>query len=599
MPRIMRWVIGVWVLFLGTYALMSVLLKPGPTLTAFGDITQCIVPLLANAGLLLNAGSTNWRRNFFWMLLALSCTVWMAGQFFWVYYEIYLGQHGVPPLSPSNVVFFLHGIPPMAAMALQPHKDRTGRSATYSYVDFTLLLFWWVFVYLFTVSPWSQAILDQGQYDHTYNMLTNAQDFLVAAGFGVLWLIVRGPWRRVYAHLFGAATAYMLVTLMINVGIDGGTYFTGSLYDLLLLTSFLWYGTAGVVAYRLQLHKDAPYVAPVDPEIGSAAFYGEGVWLKRLAMAAMLSLPLLALWDIRLSTDSPAVRDFRLLVTIVMSIPLCILLFLRQHMLGKERQRLLEESRQSIQDLKQLQTQMVQSEKLVSLGQLAAGAAHEINNPLTAILGYADLLTDDANAGETAHSLGAKIREQARRTKQLVTSLLSFARQVPAERTLLDINAIVTNAIQLHALKLRDDHVRMVTQLETVLPAVRGDSNQLLQIFFNIIGNAIDAMEQRGGVLTVKTKRERSQVVVLFSDTGPGIREPHRVFDPFYTTKPVGKGTGLGLSICYGLVREHDGVISCYNLPEGGAMFRVELPAVLAMFPLRESPVSVSPKSDR
>jgi len=140
--------------------------------------------------------------------------------------------------------------------------------------------------------------------------------------------------------------------------------------------------------------------------------------------------------------------------------------------------------------------------------------------------------------------------------------------------------------------------VRMVTQLETVLPAVRGDSNQLLQIFFNIIGNAIDAMEQRGGVLTVKTKRERSQVVVLFSDTGPGIREPHRVFDPFYTTKPVGKGTGLGLSICYGLVREHDGVISCYNLPEGGAIFRVELPAVLALFPIRESPVSVSPKSD-
>jgi two-component system NtrC family sensor kinase len=225
---------------------------------------------------------------------------------------------------------------------------------------------------------------------------------------------------------------------------------------------------------------------------------------------------------------------------------------------------------------------------LVSLGQLAAGAAHEINNPLTAILGYSDLLADDPALPERTRATAAKIREQARRTKNLVQNLLSFARQVPAERTLLDINTVVSNAVQLRALDLPSGDTRIEQQLESVLPGVRGDSNQLMQVFFNIIHNAVYAMTTTGGALTIRTLRDRGNVIVLFSDTGPGIKEPHRVFDPFYTTKPVGKGTGLGLSICYGIVREHGGNILCYNGQTGGAVFRVELPAVLAALPARD-----------
>jgi two-component system NtrC family sensor kinase len=233
---------------------------------------------------------------------------------------------------------------------------------------------------------------------------------------------------------------------------------------------------------------------------------------------------------------------------------------------------------------------LVQTEKLVSLGQLAAGAAHEINNPLAAILGYSDLLADDATLPDKTRATAAKIRDQARRTKTLVSNLLSFARQVPPERTLLDINTVVTNAMQLRALDLRSAKTRVELQLESVLPGVRGDGNQLMQVFFNIINNAVDAMEaNEGGVLTIKTVRDRGNVIVLFSDTGPGIKEPHRVFDPFYTTKPVGKGTGLGLSICFGIVQEHAGRILCYNGQKGGAVFRVELPAVLAALPTRET----------
>jgi two-component system NtrC family sensor kinase len=303
----------------------------------------------------------------------------------------------------------------------------------------------------------------------------------------------------------------------------------------------------------------------------------------------VISLPIFAIYTLRFGHESLEVRDFRLMATLIASVPLALLIFLRTHLADKDRSRLLARSEQSIENLKRLQAQMVQSEKLVSLGQLAAGAAHEINNPLAAILGFSDLLADDPTVPEKARATAAKIRDQARRTKTLVGNLLSFARQVPAERTLLDINTVVNNAVQLRALDLRSGTSRIELKLESVLPGVRGDGNQLMQVFFNIISNALEAMEAAtGGVLTIKTIRDRGNVVILFSDSGPGLKDPHRVFDPFYTTKPVGKGTGLGLSICFGIVQEHGGKILCYNRQEGGAVFRVELPAVLAAFPAKE-----------
>jgi two-component system NtrC family sensor kinase len=317
-------------------------------------------------------------------------------------------------------------------------------------------------------------------------------------------------------------------------------------------------------------------------------------------MVAVLSLPLFALYALRLAHDPAAVRDFRITVTLVAAIPLSLFVFLRTHFADVDRARLLAQSQYSVDNLQRLQAQLVQSEKLVSLGQLAAGAAHEINNPLTAILGYSDLLAEDEHLPERTRATAVKIREQARRTSSLVQNLLSFARQVPAERTLLDINTVVSNAVQLRALDLHNGGSTIDLQLESVLPAVRGDNNQLMQVFFNIISNALDAMgEIGGGKLTIRTQRDRGNVLVLFTDTGPGIREPHRVFDPFYTTKPVGKGTGLGLSICYGIVEEHGGKILCYNPQSGGAIFRVELPVVLATLPSRAATPGTAPVTSK
>lgn len=584
--RILWWIAAVWVAVLGTYTVVGLVLPRGQTLTTFGDVAQCIVPLLANAGLLMNAGTPHWRRNAFWMLLALGCTLWLIGQFQWAYFEVYLHQP-LPPMWPGDVIFFLRGVPMIAALTLQPHLRRGELRTRLGFMDFALLLAWWVFLYVFIVLPWLYATPTLGSYNYNYNVLHNVQNFVLVAGFAWLWLRTRGGWRLVYGHLFGATATYMLASLTINVAIDEGRYFTGSLYDVPLLASFLWFGTAGLLAYRLGPVLSAP--AGFDAESGEAeGSRHETVWPARLAMVAVLSIPLFALWSLY-SSDTPEVRQFRLVASLGAALPLTFLVFLRQQIAESERIQLLERSQESIENLKRLQAQLVQSEKLVSLGQLAAGAAHEINNPLTAILGFSDLLADDPAMPERARTLADKIREQSRRTKSLVNNLLSFARKVPTERSLLDINTVVANAVQLRKLDLRGADVRIEMQLESVLPSVRGDANQLVQVFFNLISNAVDAMEQTGGSLTIRTMRDRASVVILFTDTGPGLKEAHRVFDPFYTTKPVGKGTGLGLSICYGLIQEHAGKITCYNRPEGGAVFRVELPALLVALPTRDT----------
>ena len=580
--------VGIWLAILGAYAISSVALARHPDLLAtVGNVVQCVVPLLANAGLLLNAGTPHWRRNIFWMLLALGCTLWMFGQFEWTYYEVYLHQK-LPVIYGGDIVFFLKGIPIMAALALQPHRKRGEVQLRSGYLNFILLLTWWAFLYVFVVFPWMYAAPSEPQYNFDYDVVTNIQNMVIVIGLGVLWLKARAAWRLVYANLFGALAIYMLSSLTINVAISLGTYATGKLYDLPLISSFLWMGLAGVIAYQHRGELEAIQESGESEGESSA----QGAWSAWLAMAAVISLPLFALFTVRFERDVPEVRDFRLMTTLIASVPIAFLVFLRTHLADADRARLLARSEQSLANLQRLQTQLVQTEKLVSLGQLAAGAAHEINNPLAAILGFSDLLADDPTLPEKARGTAGKIREQARRTKTLVANLLSFARQVPPERTLLDINTVVTNAVQLRALDLRSSRSRIELQLESVLPGVRGDGNQLLQVFFNIINNAIDAMESaNGGVLTIKTQRDRGNVVILFSDTGPGIKDPQRVFDPFYTTTPVGKGTGLGLSICFGIVQEHGGKILCYNAQQGGAVFRVELPAVLAAFPTSKEAV--------
>lgn len=245
-----------------------------------------------------------------------------------------------------------------------------------------------------------------------------------------------------------------------------------------------------------------------------------------------------------------------------------------------EKVRLYEETTRAYEDLQRTQEQLLQSEKMSAVGQLISGVAHELNNPLTAILGYAQLLENES-LSERSRDFVQKLFKQAQRTQRLVQNLLSFARQRKPLKVQVDIGEVVEETLALRDYDMRLNNIEVVRDYRPGLPAVVADAHQMEQVFLNIINNAMDAMlpDGRGGKLRVRIYPAEGQVCVEFHDSGLGIREPHRVFDPFYTTKGVGKGTGLGLSICYGIVKEHGGDIVALNHPGGGALFRVHLPA--------------------
>jgi len=585
----LAWIVAAaWLILLGGYAAAIVLTPSGIPRYAAAFAFLCIVPLIVNGALLLNAITPDWRKNAFWMLLALGCSLWMAGQAIWTSIEIYNRRDMLYPFI-ADVVFFIHAVPMIAALTMQPHKRPDDRKMLYGYVDFGLMLCWWMYLYVFAVVPWQYVVADRSRYVSSYNAVSAIENLVFAGGAAILAFKATGRWRKIYANIAGAGAVYAFGAMAFNLFIHRNVHSGSVLFSFPPMISLLWLGTTGIIAYRSRDKENDIPAQSATETTASEKPANESVWSSRMARAALLSLPVIGFWCLEFSQAPMAVHTFRILITLGAVLPLGSLAFLRHELVDAERLRLLRASQESIDNLKRLQMQFVQSEKLASIGQLVGGAAHEINNPLTAILGYSELLADDPSADARSRGLAEKIREQARRTKSLVNNLLSFARQVPSEqRSSLDINTIVNSSVQFRRVDLRGKNIRIDVQTDATIPQVRGDANQLLQVFFNIINNAVDAMQEvGGGTLTVRTLFEEGNVTILFSDTGPGVREPKLVFDPFYTTKPVGKGTGLGLSICYGLVHDQGGKISCENRPEGGATFRVELPAVPVLSPLR------------
>jgi signal transduction histidine kinase len=546
-------------------ALASLFLSPGFALTALSDLMQFVLLLAGTIALFLNVIATRGRVRLFWALMALGTAFWFSYQALWIYFEV-LVRRDVPNPFAGDVVLFLHIVPLTAALALQPHVQREDRATRLGMLDFALLLVWWLYLYLFAVIPWQYVHAYEPSYDHNLDILYLTEQIVFLAVVGVLCLRSIGSWRVIYGNWLGAVLTYSLSSYRINWAIAHKNYHTGSLYDVPLAISMAWITVIGIMA----LHSSG---AP-QPARTSRSY---GVWVARLGMAAIFSLPLFAAWSLFDARIPQSVRTFRLVLTLSSMLVMGTLVFFKQHLLDRELLRLLTASQESFENLKRVQAQLVQSEKLASLGQLVSGAAHELNNPLAAMVGYSDLLAStDLNVDQRA--LMQKIEQQVRRTRTLVSSLLSFAKQVPAEKTLVDINALVQTAVKLCLPQSRGPNVQVRTDFTRELPRVLGDSNQLLQVCLHITNNALLALNETGGTLTVTAGVQDDLVVLEFSDDGPGMQEPDRVFDPFYTTRPVGQGPGLGLSVCYGIIQEHNGKIACQNRPEGGAIFRIELP---------------------
>jgi two-component system, NtrC family, sensor kinase len=235
-----------------------------------------------------------------------------------------------------------------------------------------------------------------------------------------------------------------------------------------------------------------------------------------------------------------------------------------------------------ITDAAVLQAQLRHSEKMAAVGQLVSGVAHEINNPLAAIVGYSDLLLENTRVPESAKEELRIVLKEAERTKEIVQNLLRFARQMPAKHEALDIHSVLRQVLQLRTYGAAGDGVEVIERFGKAVPQVFGDAHQLQQVFLNILNNAYDAVREarRAGRIEIATRERNGVVEIAVRDDGVGISDTARIFEPFYTTKEVGKGTGLGLSICYGIVREHGGDVVCENNTEGvGCTFFVQLPA--------------------
>jgi len=231
---------------------------------------------------------------------------------------------------------------------------------------------------------------------------------------------------------------------------------------------------------------------------------------------------------------------------------------------------------------RRLQEQLIQSEKMSAIGQLIAGVAHDLNNPLASVVGFSDFL---AEAGEVPPRLAEPlqvIRQEAERAATIVKNLLSFARRQEGERRLQPIKPILESTLQLLANQLMASRIEATLRVEPDLPDVEVNSNQIKQVFVNVINNGAQAIAEtgQGGRIWVTAKRWLDGVAVSVTDSGPGIPEEiaARVFEPFFTTKPEGKGTGLGLSICQGILKEHGGRLTLEAKPGAGATFIVELP---------------------
>ncbi|MEE8470412.1 MAG: ABC transporter substrate-binding protein [Dehalococcoidia bacterium] len=258
------------------------------------------------------------------------------------------------------------------------------------------------------------------------------------------------------------------------------------------------------------------------------------------------------------------------------------------------------EKRGMEEEKQRIEQQLLLSGRLAAVGELAAGVAHELNNPLAAVQGYAQLLTSRTDLDETMRSDLETILREARRAARISSNLLSFARKHEPEKKLILMNEVIEACIELHVYRMKVNNIEIVQELDPALPETLGDFNQLQQVFVNLMTNAEQAMtrDHAKGKLTIKTQRSGATIQVAFADDGPGIEKEtlKQVFDPFFTTKEVGEGTGLGLSICFGIVEQHSGTIRVKSKVGEGTTFTVEIPVVTADEVMAEQADSVPTK---
>jgi len=555
--------------------LAAISLPRGYALAFIGDGMQ--LGLVAASAYLAfqNASRSRSQVRGFWILVSLGSATWFVSLTIWSVYELWFRQE-LPDIPIADILLVLKLVPLTAAIALEPQKTDDSRFRAFGLLDVCILTLYSLYLYAFYVFAYRLLPGGTDIYNYHFNIADAIGNEIFALVAAIAVMRTRGPWRNLYRVYFLAAALYCLSSDVSNVAIDAGHYYSGSLYDVPLTVS-----TAALVAF-IWMGRNF-----LDPDPGPADSAGSPrerssrlrYVSSHLAMLVTLSTPAIGLWLITRGPAVPEIFSFRLTITLLTIILLTVLLSLKQHLLTTTLVGSLQNLSETYVSINRFKDQLTQNEKLASLGESVAQVANQIKKAMTVILERSQLMTARPDSEPRIQSMAGKIGQYAHRTDALVENMLRFAQETPLQLEPLEIKPLLENALQLgRTSKLVNISVALSQEAE--VPRVLGDSSQLLHVFLQIISNALDALQESGGgSVDVSIQATDGQVIIEFSDSGTGIKEPEHVFEPFYTTKDVGKGTGLGLSTCYGIIQKHGGEIMCRNRSEGGAVFTVLLPA--------------------
>src|SRR5215470_8788948 len=417
LPRQRRYLALATIVF-ATHLVVAAVAKPSFGLTMFGDS----IPILLLSLAILSARE-NFRRvegilSIYWKIFAAGLAFLALSQAYWYYYD-WRRLTSSPTPIPGDSLFILSNVFFLSALALRPHSASAGRDLRTRSLDFVLLSCWWLFLYGYFSLPWQVLLHDFSNYNPSYYLLALLQHAVIVVALLVLALRKTAAWRRFY---FLLAVAFVLIAagnLLLSIAIDRGWYYAGSFYDTpFFLAVYMLTFIAGI----------GSSLRPTEDSTTNRELI-QSVWTARFAMLGVLSLPFVALLGLYEKNVPAAIVSFRLKLTFEVTFLFGVLVYLKLGLLARELMRLVRLTRDSIANLNAVQQKVVHTEKLIALGRLASGAAHEISNPLTAILGYSELLTDVPSLTDADRAHAYSIRKEVHRAQAVVTSLRNVSRQ--------------------------------------------------------------------------------------------------------------------------------------------------------------------------
>jgi hypothetical protein len=408
-------------LLLVAHLFTAAVAKPSYTLTVVGDAFPCALLFLAILSVSENIRKSDGILPQFWRLILAGLAFVLLSQIYWFYFDSMRTFSSASPI-PGDTPFLLAHVFFLLAFTLRPHVLFSGRDLRIRRLDFALLALWWFSLYAYFAIPWQLFVQDFAKYNPAFYLLSFIQHLVIVTVLAVLTVKHSGEWRRFYGTFLFAFILIGVGNLLLSVEMERGNYYAGSFYDTPFLVATYCFSVVAAFSSSYQPRKSA------SPDWE----YRQNRWTARIAMLGILSMPIIAFFGFYEKGVSPEITAFRLRMVFGSMFVLGILVFWKISLLARELVHLVQLTQASVENLKSVQARLAHSQKLSALGRLAAGAAHEISNPLTAILGYSELLADNPSLNPDDRQQAAAIQRQVHHAQAAVNSLRDSLRDPSA-----------------------------------------------------------------------------------------------------------------------------------------------------------------------